>query len=48
MEETFHQDEQHHDVVINGYGPVGQVLANLLGHAVTRAAVIERYPAFGV
>ncbi len=46
MEPTFHQDEQHYDVIINGYGPVGQVLANLLGRAGHRVAVIERYPAF--
>ena len=46
MEETFHQDEQHYDVIINGYGPVGQVLATLLGRAGHRVAVIERYPAF--
>ena len=46
MKETFHQDEQHYDVIINGYGPVGQMLANLLGRAGHRVAAIERHLAF--
>ena len=46
MEETFHQDEQHYDVIINGYGPIGQMLANLLGRAGHRVAAIERHLAF--
>jgi 2-polyprenyl-6-methoxyphenol hydroxylase-like FAD-dependent oxidoreductase len=33
-------------VIIDGYGPVGQVLANLLGRAGHCVAVIERYSAF--
>jgi 2-polyprenyl-6-methoxyphenol hydroxylase-like FAD-dependent oxidoreductase len=38
-------DEQY-DVVIAGYGPVGQVLATLLGRAGHRVAAIERHPTF--
>lgn len=49
MEEQFHSPdtvEQHYDVIIAGYGPVGQVLATLLGRAGHRVAAIERHPVF--
>ena len=46
MDDPFHQDEQHYDVIINGYGQVGQMLANLLGRAGHRVAAIERHLAF--
>ena len=35
-----------HDVVVVGYGPVGQLLALLLGRAGHRVAVLERWPDF--
>jgi len=38
--------QAEYDVVIVGYGPVGQVLATLLDRAGHRVAAIERYPAF--
>ena len=44
MQEQY--DQEQYDVVIAGYGPVGQVLAALLGRAGHRVAAIERFPAF--
>lgn len=36
--------DQEYDVVVIGYGPVGQLLALLLGRAGHRVAVLERWP----
>ncbi|MEP6560812.1 MAG: FAD-dependent monooxygenase, partial [Nakamurella sp.] len=36
----------HYDVAIVGYGPVGQTLATLLGRAGHTVAVIEKWPTF--
>ena len=38
--------DEHYDVVVVGYGPVGQLLALLLGRAGHRVAVLERWPSF--
>ena len=49
MEKHFHSPdgvEQHYDVAIVGYGPVGQLLATLLGRAGHQVAVIEKWPTF--
>ncbi|GAB3570963.1 bifunctional 3-(3-hydroxy-phenyl)propionate/3-hydroxycinnamic acid hydroxylase [Amycolatopsis endophytica] len=39
-----HGDDVTYDVVLIGYGPVGQTLAALLGRAGHRVAVFERWP----
>lgn len=39
-------DVPDYDVVVVGYGPVGQLLALLLGRAGHRVAVLERWPSF--
>ena len=38
--------DDHYDVVVVGYGPVGQLLSLLLGRAGHRVAVLERWPDF--
>ena len=38
--------DEHYDVAIVGYGPVGQTLATLLGRSGHRVAVIEKWPTF--
>lgn len=38
--------DEDYDVVVVGYGPVGQLLALLLGRAGHRVAVLERWPTF--
>ncbi len=37
---------EHYDVVVVGYGPVGQLMSLLLGRAGHRVAVLERWPSF--
>lgn len=41
-----HDEVEHYDVVVVGYGPVGQLLALLLGRAGHHVAVLERWPNF--
>ena len=38
--------EDNYDVIVVGYGPVGQLLSLLLGRAGHRVAVLERWPGF--
>lgn len=38
--------DEHYDVAIVGYGPVGQTLATLLGRAGHTVVVIEKWPTF--
>jgi len=38
--------DEHYDVAVVGYGPVGQMLATLLGRAGHKVAVIEKWPTF--
>lgn len=38
--------DEHYDVAVVGYGPVGQALATLLGRAGHKVAVIEKWPTF--
>ncbi|WP_219414236.1 bifunctional 3-(3-hydroxy-phenyl)propionate/3-hydroxycinnamic acid hydroxylase MhpA [Pseudonocardia nigra] len=42
----MNEQYEQYDVAVVGYGPVGQLLATLLGRAGHRVAVLERWPTF--